>query len=146
MDLLEDTLNFSSTDEQKAKDNKRAFSMALVVLKEDFLTDVTTKFLRGFVKAKTEKAKSNRVNYMIKEIGLNKATFHNYYKEVSPNMVIRENDEIKLYTRKYINGQEVISERVIKITSHDNRGIKAFCKVGVFSSKWKSVSYNQVLI
>ena len=51
-------LNFRSTNEQKAKDNKQIFNSCLCELKDGFKMDVSTKFLRGMVEG-DDKQKSN---------------------------------------------------------------------------------------
>jgi len=146
---LEICLNFKSTDIIKAQNNKQLFNRCLVVLKDDFKTDVTTKYLMEFVKADTEKAKSNRVNYLLKEIGLtDKEKISDCYRERNPSLTIKGVNELELYksVKNEETGEEKIYFKTLPMTSHDYKGIKAPCKVGVWSCKLKTISLNKVLI
>jgi hypothetical protein len=136
-------LNFRSTDEQKAKHNKQVFNNCLVALKEGFKTDVSTKFLMGFVKG-NEKQKSNRVNYMLKEIGLkDRVTATDVYLESAPTTTAK-NCEVFLYSRKIDkDNSEKISLKVIPMTSTQN-GIKRPCKVGITSRRLKTTTLHNI--
>ena len=139
-------LNFRSTNEQKAKDNKQVFNSCLCELKDDFKQDVSTKFLRGLVIG-DDKQKSNRVTYLLREIGLkNRVKVTDSYFYECPKM--HEKDiEVSLYKSRKEGNEEKISLRVVGMTSHGKDGIKRPCKVGVITSRAvRQVSLSQVVI
>ena len=145
IDDLEMSLNFKSTDEQKAKDNKRVFALCLNELKDDYKTDVSTKYLMSFVEG-DEKQKSNRVAYMLKEIGLKeRKRVMNCYIEATPTMT-EKTVEVLVYKSKEVNGNEEISVRGFPMTSTDGNGIKRPCKVGITSRKLKTVTLNNIVL
>jgi hypothetical protein len=145
IDDLTEVLNFKSTNEVKAQANKQRFNMCLTELKDDFKTDVSTKFLMGFVIG-DEKQKSNRVNYLLSSIGLNaREKITDCFFESYPSLTIKANNDITLYSSKIDNQKnEKIYFKTIQMTSHDLKGVCRPCKVGVYSCKLKTVSLNQI--
>ena len=146
IDELEITLNFKSTNQLMAMENKQLFNNCLMELKENFKTDVSTKYLMGFVKG-DEKQKSNRVNYMLKIVGLNeRRKITDCYLEREPTTTSKE-VEVSIYSSKLDKDKnEQIYLKVISMTSHDYRGVKAPCKVGITSRKLRTVTLNQVVL
>jgi len=156
---LETCLNFKSTNELKAKENKQLFNYCLMSLKEEFKTDVSTKYLMGFVKG-DEKQKSNRVNYMLKQIGLTERksvmdTFNTYNIETKEKALkdllkpeIDLNDNIKIFKNVVDkDGNKSISCKYVKMTSHDLNGSKHNCKVGINVYKTPVTRhFNQVVL
>ena len=142
---LDNALNFVSTDELKAKTNKRVFNMCLTVLKEDFEVNVSTKFLMGFIEG-SKKQKSNRVNYLLREIGLNTKKVTDCYFEKFPTMTTKDIEILSYKSNIDVNGEEQIYFKSIPVTVHDCNGIKKPSKVGIYSKKLKEVSLNQILI
>lgn len=145
IDDLENSLNFKSTDEIKAKLNKQIFNNCLICLKEDFKTDVSTKYLMGFVVG-DEKQKSNRVSYMLKSVGLNeRKKITDCLLEKTPTLTTKD-IEVYLYSsKKDKNNKERICLKVVPMTSYIGY-IKAPCKVGVFSRKIRTISLNNVVL
>lgn len=155
---LEKTLNFKSTVQLKAMENKRLFSSCLMALKEDFNTDISTKYLMGFVKG-DEKQKSNRVNYMLKIVGLNERksvlmNFENYNITVHEKAIkdTETKEDLAGFMKvfksvKDKDGKEKISVKYVKMTSHDLNNAKHNCKVGVCVYKNKVARhFNQVVL
>ena len=159
---LEQTLNFKSTNPIKAKENKQIFSNSLNVMKDEFKTDVSTKFLMSFVKG-DDKQKSNRVSYMLKLVGLNdriKATNSFLMAEATTTA---KNEEVFVYnkidkTKKAEFGN--ISLKVLPMTStkpisdinglakRDKDGsvlmVKLPCKVGITTRKLKTQTLHNI--
>lgn len=145
VDELKVCLNFRSTNELKAKNNKQVFNFCLCELKDDFKTDVSTKFLRGLVIG-DDKQKSNRVTYLLNQIGLkDRLRVMDCFIEKFPTTTIKDVD-VCLYKAKKVKGVEHISLRVVGMTSHDYNGIKAPCKVGITSRKLRTVTLNELVI
>lgn len=148
LDIIEDleiSLNFKSTNEAKAKENKRLFNFCLTSLKEDFKTDVSTKFLMGMVEG-DEKQKSNRVAYLLASVGLKeRKRITNSYLEATPTLTSKD-VEVSIYSSKFDkDNKERICLKVIPMTSYIGY-IKAPCKVGIFSRKLKVISLNNVVL
>lgn len=143
---LETTLNFKSTNEDKAKLNKQVFSNALNVLRDEFKTSVSTKFLRGFVVG-NDKQKSNRVAYMLKAVGLTeRKRITDCFLEKSPTLISKEVD-VLLYSSKIDkDDKERICLKVVGMTSHDENGIKRPCKVGIYSRKLRTTTLHNVTL
>ena len=159
IDDLEISLNFRSTNERKAKNNKRLFSLCLNELKDDYKTDVSTKYLMSFVIG-DEKQKSNRVAYMLKEIGLKERKRVSIcYIEGVPTTTSKEVDILVYKSKEDLNGVEEISVKSFPLTSHQpyfkkldngkvvNMGlVKMPCKVGIISRKLKQITLHQIVI
>lgn len=154
---LEQTLNFKSTDPNKARENKQIFLNALNVLKDEYKTDCSTKFLSSFVVDGDDKAKSNRVTYLLRSVGLlkrvsvgmNNATYNITTQPKALKDLLTGadlGDNIKIFKNVVDkDGNEKISCKLISTTSHDLNGCKHKCKVGISVYKSPKVThYNNI--
>lgn len=149
LNSLEDSLGFKSTNEEKAKENKQLFLNAILTLKNEFKTTISTKFLMGLVSG-NKKQKSNRVNYMLKSVGLtDRDIVQNVFLMAVPTTTQKKDNELFYYSRKDKTKpaeQGNIRIKVVPMTSTSEKGIKAVCNVGITKRRLKITTLHTIPI